>query len=42
MPLLAIESPVNGIASLVQRLDKLPIEVAVVFDNEEPHAFALP
>jgi len=32
---------VDGIAGLVERLDKLPIEIAIVFDNKEPHETVL-
>jgi hypothetical protein len=39
--LFSVIGAVDGIAGLVERLDKLPIEIAIVFDNKEPHETVL-
>ena len=41
VPLLPVIGAVDGVARLIERLDDLPIEIAIIFDNEEPHETVL-
>ncbi len=41
LPLLPVKGAVDGVARLVERLDDLPIEIAIVFHHEEPHGSVL-
>jgi hypothetical protein len=37
MPLFAVESPINDVASIGQRGSELPVEIGIILDNKKAH-----